>query len=35
MPTLLHQNYCFDYNKIENNQNIIYVKIPDKKQDGR
>ena len=36
LPTLRHKNYCHMTTKhIENNQNIIYVNNPDKKQDGR
>ena len=36
LPKLCHQNYCRVTTKhIENNQSIIYVNNPDKKQDGR
>ena len=35
LPKLCHQNYCcVTPNHIENNQNVIYVNNPDKKQDG-
>jgi len=36
LPTLWHEHYCSRTTEIiESNQNIIYVKTPDKKQENQ